>query len=231
MTAAESLSSLGPYFAVRADPAPPTGFRPLPELYGAGGPLAARIAEVGRVLGTGEARVAASTAHLGLAARLWSVALGTAVAAGRVPELAGAWFALPPQGPFDLWLPSADGRAATVETLEAAVLEGQLAPLAEAVRAVVPLAPGLLAGNAASALVGAARQVGSVPTLRARAAALARELLARPALAGTGAVTAPGGPLAFRRASCCLYYRVPSGGLCGDCAFTRPPGRRPGVRR
>ncbi|MFD7731365.1 (2Fe-2S)-binding protein [Kitasatospora phosalacinea] len=225
VTAARLLSALGPYFAVRADPSPPPGFRPLAELCGADGPLGARVAEVGRVLGTGELRVAASTAHLGLAARLWSVGLGAAVVTGRVAELGGAWFALPPQGPFDLWLPSSDGPAATVEALEAVVLEGQLAPLAGAVRAVAPVAPGLLAGNAASALVGAARQLGSVPQLRASAAALARGLLARPALAATGAVTAPGGPLGFRRASCCLYYRTPSGGLCGDCVFTRPPGR------
>ncbi|MFC8718584.1 hypothetical protein [Kitasatospora sp. NPDC057198] len=99
MTAADRLAALGPYFAVRADPFPPPGFRPLGELYGAGGPLAARIAEVARVLGAAELRVAASTAHLGLAARLWSVALGAAVVAGRVPDLAGAWFALPAQGP------------------------------------------------------------------------------------------------------------------------------------
>ena len=224
MTADDPLAALGPYFAVRAEPAPPPGFRPLAELYGAGGPLAARIAEVGRVLGTAELRVAASTAHLGLAARLWSVALGAAVARGRVPDLAGAWFALPPRGPFDLWVP-AGGAPAGPEELERAVWDGQLVPLAAAVRAVAPLAPGLLAGNAASALVGAARQLGSVPALRAPAAALARGLLARPALAGTGAATVPGGPLGFRRASCCLYYRVPSGGLCGDCVFTRPPGR------
>ncbi|MFJ5881357.1 (2Fe-2S)-binding protein [Kitasatospora cineracea] len=225
VTAADPLAALGPYFAVRTGPAPPPGFRPLPELYDGRGPLAARIAEVGRVLGTGEARVAASTAHLGLAARLWSVALGAAVATGRVADLAGAWFALPPQGPFDLWVPGGGGAPATAEVLERTVWDGQLVPLAAAVRAVAPLAPGLLAGNAASALVGAARQLGSVPQLRLPAAALARELLAGPALAGTGAATAPGGPLGFRRASCCLYYRVPSGGLCGDCVFTRPPGR------
>ncbi|MEU5383106.1 (2Fe-2S)-binding protein [Kitasatospora cineracea] len=224
MTAADPLAALGPYFAVRTGPAPPPGFRPLAELYDARGPLAARIAEVARVLRTGEPRVAASTAHLGLAARLWSVALGAAVATGRVPDLAGAWFALPPQGPFDLWVPAADGPAATAGALEGAVLDGQLAPLAAAVRAVAPLAPGLLAGNAASALVGAARQLGTVSQLRSPAAALARELLAGPALAGTGRATAPGGPLGFRRASCCLYYRTPSGGLCGDCVFTRPPG-------
>ena len=33
--------------------------------------------------------------------------------------------------------------------------------------------------------------------------------------------------LTFRRRSCCLYYRVPGGGLCGDCCLDRPPGREP----
>lgn len=216
------LDALGPYFAVRTGAVPPAGFRPLPELSAPEGPLAARIDEVARVLGTAERRVAASTAHLGLAARLWSVALGTAVTTGRVPELGAARFALPPQGPFDLWLPAGAGPAASAATLHATVWDGQLRPLATA----IGLAPGLLAGNAASALVGAARQLATVPALRAPATALARALLALPDLAPTGTPTPPPRPLAFRRTSCCLYYRTPSGGLCGDCVFTRPPGLR-----
>jgi hypothetical protein len=27
----------------------------------------------------------------------------------------------------------------------------------------------------------------------------------------------------FRRRSCCLYYRIPGGGRCGDCALDRAP--------
>ncbi|MGB3523980.1 MAG: (2Fe-2S)-binding protein, partial [Mycobacterium sp.] len=27
----------------------------------------------------------------------------------------------------------------------------------------------------------------------------------------------------YRRASCCLFYRTPGGGLCGDCALTHKP--------
>ncbi|OKJ02905.1 (2Fe-2S)-binding protein [Kitasatospora sp. CB01950] len=226
MTAVPPLAALGPYFATLSGPAP-AGFRPLRELSAPDGPLAGRVAEVARVLGTDEARVAASTAHLGLAARLWSVALGAAVATGRLPDLDGARFALPPQGPFDLWLPSGDGPDASPGGLHALVMDGHLHPLAAAVRALTPLAAGLLAGNAASALVGAARQLAAVPPLRVPAATLARELLAFPDLAPAGAVTPPGGPLAFRRASCCLYYRAPSGGLCGDCVFTRAPKARP----
>ncbi|MGW4383393.1 (2Fe-2S)-binding protein [Kitasatospora sp. NPDC004531] len=218
------LAALGPYFATLAGPAP-AGFRPLRELSAPDGPLAARIAEVGRVLGTDETRVAASTAHLGLAARLWSVALGTAVATGRLPDLDGARFALPPQGPFDLWLPAPTAEASPAG-LHALVMDGHLHPLAAAVRELTPVAAGLLAGNAASALVGAARQLGALPHLRTPAAALARALLALPDLSATGTPTPPGHPLAFRRTSCCLYYRTPTGGLCGDCVFSRPPKSR-----
>ncbi|MFV2120727.1 (2Fe-2S)-binding protein, partial [Streptomyces sp. Act-28] len=28
---------------------------------------------------------------------------------------------------------------------------------------------------------------------------------------------------ALRRRTCCLYYRCPGGGLCGDCVFDAPP--------
>ncbi|MFJ5925121.1 (2Fe-2S)-binding protein [Kitasatospora sp. NPDC092948] len=226
MTVLPPLSALGPYFATLAGD-PPAGFRPLRELSAPDGPLAGRIAEVARVLGTDEARVAASTAHLGLAARLWSVALGTAVTTGRLPDLDGARFALPPQGPFDLWLPTeAPGPEASPAALHTLVMDRHLHPLGDAVRALTPLATGLLAGNAASALIGAARQLAAVPPLRTPAATLARALLAFPDLAPTGTPTPPGHPLAFRRTSCCLYYRTPSGGLCGDCVFTRPPKPR-----
>ncbi|MZE70246.1 (2Fe-2S)-binding protein, partial [Streptomyces sp. SID5789] len=55
-----------------------------------------------------------------------------------------------------------------------------------------------------------------------RAGALTAGLLAHPLLTGTGTLTGT----AFRRRSCCLYYRVPGAGVCGDCCFPRPPGLR-----
>jgi iron complex transport system ATP-binding protein len=30
--------------------------------------------------------------------------------------------------------------------------------------------------------------------------------------------------MSYRRTSCCLYYRAPRGGLCGDCVLTSKPG-------
>ncbi|MGW5694872.1 (2Fe-2S)-binding protein, partial [Streptomyces asiaticus] len=35
-------------------------------------------------------------------------------------------------------------------------------------------------------------------------------------------------PLGYRRRTCCLYYRVPGGGLCGDCVLREAPGRGSG---
>ncbi|GAA3997043.1 hypothetical protein GCM10022384_50230 [Streptomyces marokkonensis] len=81
-------------------------------------------------------------------------------------------------------------------------------------------------GNAASALAGAGRELdgwarrhGRGDTA-ARARSLTAGLLAHPLLTGTGTLTGT----AFRRRSCCLYYRVPGAGVCGDCCFSRPPG-------
>ncbi|WP_431676751.1 (2Fe-2S)-binding protein [Kitasatospora sp. KL5] len=240
MTLLEQVGRIGPYFAVRTGSAgagPPAGFRPLRELYDGGpdGPLAARIAEVARRMGTAEPRVAASTVHLGLAARLWSVALGTAALGAAVPDLHPdlAHWALPAEGPLDLWLPHpvalSDGPPA--DALHQAVITENLAPLAAAVRAVTPIAEPLLHGNTASALAGTLKVLAMTPALRRTLAlpaaeALVRDLLDRPPLRGTGTLSAPGEPFAFRRTSCCLYYRAPGSWVCGDCVFDRPPARR-----
>ncbi|MFD7578821.1 (2Fe-2S)-binding protein [Kitasatospora sp. NPDC059817] len=234
------LAAVGPYFALDtpAEPGagPPPDFRPLPELYGTGpdAPLARRIRVVAQRLGTAEPRVAASILHLGLAARFWSVGLGAAVLLGTVPTLEHAWVRIPDQGPLDLWTPPEPPLSPPfpaplplADQLYEAVLVGQLEPLAAAVRSAVPLSARLLTGNAASALAGTLRVLDSHAPVPARA--LVAELLARPPLAGTGTLrTGPRGA-AFRRTSCCLYYRVgPGAGVCGDCCFTRPPAPRRG---
>ncbi|MFI9364075.1 (2Fe-2S)-binding protein [Kitasatospora sp. NPDC053057] len=226
------LAAVGPYFALDTDPTgpPPPGFRPLPELYGTGpdAPLAARIRVVAQRLGTAELRVAASILHLGLAARFWSVGIGAAVLLGTVPTLEHAWVRIPDQGPIDLWTPPEPVRLASgdlVDQLHDAVLIGQLEPLAAAVRAAVPLSARLLRGNAASALVGTLRVL--EPHAPGPARELVAQLLDRPPLKGSGTLLAGPRGAAFRRTSCCLYYRIgPGAGLCGDCCFTRPPARR-----
>ncbi|MFJ4093267.1 (2Fe-2S)-binding protein [Kitasatospora sp. NPDC089913] len=256
----DRLTAVGPYFALDTagapGEAPPPGFRPLRDLYAPGreGLLAGRIRDVGRRLGTAEARVAASILHLGLAARFCSVGLGAAVLVGDVPDLTPdeAWVRVPEQGPIDLWAPyrptstagpgSAQARTSAdpgrlADRLRRAVVEGQLAELATAVRSTVPLSDGLLRGNVASALAGALRVLDAhiaqaAPDSLSVDPGLARTLVARvldrPPLAGTGTLTVGGARAGtgFRRTSCCLYYRVgPQAGVCGDCCFTSPPRR------
>jgi iron complex transport system ATP-binding protein len=57
-----------------------------------------------------------------------------------------------------------------------------------------------------------------------RLGGLAAALLATDPLAGAGRYTlnADGtlDPASFVRRSCCLYYRIPPGGICGDCSLT-----------
>ncbi|MFJ8041027.1 (2Fe-2S)-binding protein [Kitasatospora sp. NPDC096147] len=207
------VSAVGGFFAVTPGPRPPAGFRPVAELRGAVF-LRERIADVARRMGTAEPRVAASAAQLGAAARLWSVGLGTAVLGGVVPDLAGAYWRLVPGSMLELWVPGVrgPGPAGLAAELYLELVEGQLRPFNEAVRRVTPVAEGLLWGNAASALAGAVKVLGG-----------GRELAAELHAVGPlrGALRADG-----RRTSCCLYYRAPGAGLCGDCVFERPPRRR-----
>lgn len=217
---------------------------PFAEIYaGDIAPLSARVDTVAGKLGAPERRVAASIAQLGLAARLWSLALGSAALHGEVLDLDPARLYWNPHrtSPDDLLLPGpravptttgADAAARpTITALAGAVREvvqfGHLVPLAAALRADGAIAPRLLWGNAGSALAGAVRELrvwsrrSGRPEVGERAGALGAVLLTHPDLRATGVP----GDGTFRRRSCCLYYRCPSGGLCGDCVFDRPPSR------
>lgn len=240
------VGSVGGFFALRteavpapAEPGAHTGpYVPFARIYaGDIAPLSARVDRVAAKLGAPERRIAASVAQLGLAARLWSVALGSAALHGQVPDLDPARLLWDPLGssPDDLRLPdphavptpadaSVDGLAATVREV---VQYGHLVPLATALRADGRIAPGLLWGNAGSALAGAVRELrawsrrSGRPEAGERADAIGAALFTHPDLRTTG-VSRDG---SFRRRSCCLYYRCPSGGLCGDCVFDRSPQR------
>jgi hypothetical protein len=232
-----ALRPLGGFFVLRTRGAAAGPLPTLAQAYGpaapdvGGNPLIFRVHKVARALGTPELRVAASTAHQGLAARLWSIALGCAALYGSLPDLDARHLRWDPDAsaPDDLWLSGVRPLPAEPDRLAAVVLDGHLAPLATALRAHYRLAPGLLRGNAASALAGAARELErwarlhGRPDSAARARSLAARLLAHPQLTGAGTLTGT----AFRRRSCCLYYRVPGGGVCGDCCFPRPPRSSP----
>ncbi|WP_411103878.1 (2Fe-2S)-binding protein [Streptomyces sp. cmx-4-9] len=213
-----TLAAVGPFFAVAYGKEPPgPGFRPLDGLYGEG--LGPYVAEVGRRIGTGPDRVAASTAHLGIASRLWSIGLGCAALGGRVPDLdpGRIRWRLPAAGSLELWLP--EPVALPAEALGGTVL-GHLAVLDTGLRKRFGVSPKVLRGNAASGLVGALRVLTDRVEGDAAVRAAAALLTGGGPLAGAGTfVHEPGLGVAFVRRSCCLYYRVPGGGLCGDCVL------------
>ncbi|MFK4226690.1 (2Fe-2S)-binding protein [Streptomyces sp. NPDC019890] len=223
----DEVASVGGFFALRTG-APDRGHTPLAQLYaGNTASLTARVDTVAARLRTPERRVAASIAHLGFTARLWSVALGSAALLGQLPDLDPARLHWDPSrsAPDDLCLDGSRPLPATAAAIRETVQYGHLVPLADALMSDTRISPQLLWGNAGSALAGAVRELhgwarrAGRPEVAGRATALAAELFAHPDLSGT--VQGP----AMRRRSCCLYYRCPGGGLCGDCVFDRPPPR------
>ncbi|WP_338320924.1 (2Fe-2S)-binding protein, partial [Streptomyces lonarensis] len=249
----DRLSAVGPFFTLGTAPPPPGAVPLAALRDGDTRPWERRLDHIASRLGTDQRRVAASLAYQGLASRLWSVALASASVLGAVPRLTPEQLYWLPEGstPDDLWttepLPAApapgplsadpDGPdrprptgsvalpPATAAAVHRAVHTAHLEPLAHSLRATTPIAPALLRGNSASALAGAGRQLldwarrARAPRAAERAATLTAALLHHP---GTRPEwTEDSG--AFRRRSCCLYYRVPGGGLCGDCVLDRPP--------
>lgn len=203
------------------------------ELYRGGAALAAAVDGVNERLGGVERRVAASTLALGHAARLWSVALGCWATAGIVPDLPPPRLRVQSRltAPVRLIVDETAGwrvesLADAVDLLRGVVVEDHLRPYFTALRGETRLAPRLLWGNAASALVGSTRVLAASPlvTRTKDVSRVAVALLATPPLAGTTvhAVTSDGGLAASSvvRRSCCLFYRVPGGGTCGDCPLS-----------
>jgi hypothetical protein len=234
-----ALDALGGFFVLRTG-VPPRG--PLPTLASAcanprsgtsgevyADPITFRVHKVAESIRAPEARVAASVAQQGLAARFWSIALGAAALCGRLPDLDPELLRWDPDAsaPDDLWL--TEVRTRPVTDLDTVVRAGLLVPLNAALRSRHRVSPGLLWGNAGSALAGTVRQLDrwalahARPDVGERARTLAGRLFEHPDLSGTL------DPRTLRRRSCCLYYRVPGGGVCGDCCFDRPP--RPAPRR
>jgi hypothetical protein len=210
----------GPYFALSIGD-DGQRWRPAAALYADG--LAGLVESTGAQLGVTEARVAASTVQLGYAARLWSPVLGCALQEGIVPDLTELRTGettpmrlnlLEPRG----WQPG--GEQELTALAYRMVVTCHLEPLGAGLP--VKVAAGLLHGNAAAAMTGALRVLACTrPDLGRPARALAEQLLDTGLLRGTGELTGPG--LEFLRRSCCLFYRVPDGGLCSDCPLPEPP--------
>ncbi|WUT00715.1 (2Fe-2S)-binding protein [Streptomyces sp. NBC_00708] len=213
--ALRGVAQLGGFFALGTVRGPGSGGGHLtPEGF------AARARTVNERLATAETRIGVSIAHLGLAARLWSPVLACALVHGIVPEMttvewADDGSALRLAGPRGSRAPRS---GAALADAVAAQADGVLQRVESHLPARV--APRLLAGNSASALVGSAAQLLRLrPGLRGPLTELTRDLLETGRLRGTGRITGPGP--AFRRRSCCLYYRVPNGSKCGDCCLVR----------
>ncbi|MFI1092094.1 hypothetical protein [Streptomyces sp. NPDC020917] len=266
-----ALDALGPFFTIgRHDPAhPPAGdWRSVTDLVTDPSVLDERVASVREFLAAGggldvariEVRVAASVAHLGMAARLVSPLLATAVLHRRVPALSLDDLRWKAQlgGAFPLSLPRAGGgtgETAGVAGGDGAAVEAACGedpgrelddngPLPACLTAVlvdgiaVPLAGAFgRFGVSEHILRGntSSALAGAARMLAGRGAgtdarALLGVLLRHPYLAGSGGFGPRG---AFRRSSCCLIYRAApdrNGSLCGDCALDHRPTAARGKR-
>ncbi len=193
-----------------------TGWHPVGQSYADG--CADLIDATTRRYHTPDLRIGASLVHLGHATRLWSPVLACALGHRVVPDLKDLQRA---DDGAQLRMPEPVGKAVdspSANLLYRIVVQRHMEPLAAGLR--VKLAPSLLAGNVASALVGASRALLSArPDLRASIVAMTASLLGTGMLAGSGVITSP--HLGFRRRSCCLFYRIPGRSVCGDCVFRR----------
>lgn len=184
-------------------------------------------------------RVVGSTVFLGLAARLVAPPLAATVLSGVLPSwsLADLWWRPTESGPWPLAVSASTGivvgdlrdahqvnRAAA--QLNRTVVAGVVAPLLTRTHEQFALSEQVLWGNVASALAGAlATLTGAVPARAGRAADLVGQMLRDGPLAGTGDLRphpTQSRP-SFVRRSCCLFYQVPGGGVCGDCLLAVRP--------
>ncbi len=242
------LAGFGPFFAVQthwAGAAAPAPWQPLDTLLGSATALTARISAVRDSLAAAagcpasqiELRVAASVAQLGIAARLISPVLGSAVLGVPLGIDAGQARWVPAiGGPFPLSL-ARSGDAARLGRPQPAGLAEAVEPLTELlagpVGALVHMTAPMVSrrvlwGNVGSAMNGAATMISNTrPPLRPAAVQVSAAALRFPELAGSyrGQPTT-----SFQRRNCCLIYRIPGNPqYCGDCilnARERPAAER-----
>jgi iron complex transport system ATP-binding protein len=222
------LADLGPYFAVGVGPVS-DGWRPVEQLYTDAALLDGIVDRIQARMDAAEQRVAASTFFLGFAARLWSIGLGALAGHRLLPDLDAERLLFQESGgeiQLHIEHPAARRGDDLEPMLTDMVLDGHLAPLGTALRRLGPISDKLLRGNAASALLGAAhvfdRNATNGPGWQ-----LARRLCTDERLSAAISFTEK----AYRRTNCCLYYRAPRGGLCGDCVLTNQPRERRKVTR
>ena len=220
---------MNPYF-VWEDFAPGAGWRPFTDLLEP--PVAAERVAVARETlvamfgldpATVPVRVVASVTFLGVASRLLAPPLITP----RRPAPEQLYWKPVPGGPWPMACAEPQGRqdrpqeppgeppgepprGPGTDTYRERILLGLVAPLAAVFQAEFRLSPKVLWGNVSSALAGAAGQLDDAAVW-----ATVAELLAVAPLAGTADLRGR----TLRRRNCCLYYRIPGGGTCGDCVL------------
>lgn len=232
---AGDVGQVSPYFRVHAGRWP--GSVSLAELYADDRALAGMVEAVAQRMGVEEFRTAASTFAVGFAARLWSITLGAAVMHRALPNLDPTvlrW-ATTDTGPALVlgrpayWTPTGaatgdDVATAMTAAITGIVLDRHLEALRRSLARIGGFSTPLMWGNAASTLLSSARMIDRHRdhTEQGPADELATRLLTDPRLADAVVRNDSGG---HRRRSCCLYYRVPGAGLCGDCALDTVPRR------
>ncbi|MEU3024456.1 (2Fe-2S)-binding protein [Nocardiopsis alba] len=235
------LGRINTFFTLESTP-PGPGWEPVMRGEPTGPRLAAEVEVVRARIGTRfggrpedvEWRVAASLFHQSLSSRVLSPVLAAAVLHGVRLDPFHLFLRTGHDGPMTLRtidheaapLPerSPEAIAARVETT---ALAG-LSRVVHALRDVGRISPRLLNGNTSSSLAGAARALSEArPEHREVVEEVARLLLEGPSLKGGGhtEVDDHGRPV-FRRTTCCLYYRIPNGGKCGDCVLLHRGGFR-----
>lgn len=223
----EELSRLGGYFALpRVEP----GAARYPQLATAevvprfvDATRAAIAASVRLPVHTVEARVAASSFHLGVAARLLSPIIAAALCRQAIPVLTPENLFFHAEGHAPVFSVGDVDMRAALDTDSAAraisaLLPELFEPLNLALRRAAALSPQVSAGNVASAANGAVTVLAMTqPHVEPAGRKLIGALLAEAPLANAGRLDHH----IFTRRSCCLFYKVPGAGLCGDCVISQ----------
>jgi ferric iron reductase protein FhuF len=205
---------LGPYFAVeRWDEAQP--WRPISQLARDPRTLSERVEVAAAVLersGPIPRRVVASVYSLGVVSRLVSPVFAQAVLEGRVPvlNLENVGWQPVASGPMPIAYGDVEYVPASADAIVGGCLESTVRPFLTTLGDRFRVSPKVLWGNAASAVGGA-----YVMLANEKAGPLVADLLARPPLAGF----ATWNGRALKRRNCCLFYRIPGAGTCGDCVL------------
>jgi ferric iron reductase protein FhuF len=118
---------------------------------------------------------------------------------------------------------AAAGAAADAPEAGARLIEGLVAvvvaPVIEAFTAAASVSRVVLWGNVASAVAGAAAMLRrSDVQLTLDPVAVVEAMLQLPGPLHRGGVFDTDGRF-FARSSCCLFYKIPNGGKCGDCVL------------